>query len=705
MVRNPEKKMTRKIRKNRQTRKTNLRRIRTKMWRNRTYKTMKGGERWMLVNLRRELKPSESTKSRLNIGKELNNHMIKLKNKFLEFRPFTPVRTPHSSRPDKYGDEFMTQLKTVSKWFNSKNDSFIPEQVVPKLDDSFVIAFMKIYVRYYDVAKKDPIILPPDRFEAILTKVLTGDIHTSVVGARVRSLNDDEYKKLSSSLYHMIGCLNQSLHGWGRQVAQHEISQEQSSSSSVSKQQTTKDYELTAAVPPSLQNFCQTLDKMFSISTSTAVVRMCCFITMPNAVYKGDPNKRRFVEGYDSESFDTELRQWEWIPTENLARNTYFETRKELRKIYQKNNQPNDKNPHRELVVLDERSVTLLTYTMSPYISNQEKKDKTYSINIQTQIRHEDLLNSMDDIIKKATESFKTTMGYKKQKFETTGSIVFVRKATTTKLMTYYELKISKQQISSNDVIVCSLKAISEDGICGSEAIFVTYSPPPPPPPLPGQPQGLEELDVADDPNKVDTLKKDIIDQIFIPERRRLERVLTTEASTYISKIDVELDSASITGHIQQEVQITTRGGYAESPNSTGPNISTGPVILGEKEEYNGICTLVLTFDIRYKAAWVVAKATPIQTAAFKAVNKYITGPTNRWTPQNVKLFCVSNNAEDDSNITVSVEVKEVDKDKKLLSAEYQAKASSPYELYQSKKAAIEAITDKKFNYFWTDQV
>ncbi len=77
MVRNPEKKMTRKIRKNRQTRKTNLRRIRTKMWRNRTYKTMKGGERWRIVNLRRELIPSQS--SQTSIGKQLNNNMINLK--------------------------------------------------------------------------------------------------------------------------------------------------------------------------------------------------------------------------------------------------------------------------------------------------------------------------------------------------------------------------------------------------------------------------------------------------------------------------------------------------------------------------------------------------------------------------------------------------------------------------------------------------
>lgn len=687
--------MTRKIRKNQQTRKRNLRRIRTKMWRNRTYKTMKGGERWRLVNLRRELRPSQSqSQSQPNIGKRLNNNMIKLKEQFQMFKPFTPVETPYSTRPDKYGVEFMTQLKTVSEWFDSKNDLFIPEQVVPKLDDSFVIAFMKIYDRYYDVTSSDNI-LTRERFETILRNVLTGDIHKSVVGARLRSVKDDEYINLNISLSVLLRNLKGSYKCWRNAHLQHQSREQQSSP--VSKQQTTKDYELTAAVPPSLQNFCQTLDKMFTISTSTAVVRMCCFITMPNAVYTGNTMKRRFVEGYDSESFHPVLRQWEWHPDPNLARNTYFETRKDLRYIYQRNNQPNS-NPqlnYRGQVVLDERNVTVLTYTMSPYISKTAIPEE-YSLNIQNQIRHDDLLISMKEIINKATISFEKTMEEKKQKFYTTGSIVFVRKADRTILMTYYELKISKQQISSKDVIVCSLKAISEDGICGSEAIFVTYSPPILHPSLPGQ---LEELDVSDDLDKVDTLKKEIIDQIFIPERRRLERVLTTEASTYISKIDVELDSASGTGPIEQEVQITTRGSYAGLPNSTGP------VILGKNEEYDGICTLVITFNTDYKADWVVAKATPIQTAAFKAVNKYITDPKNRWTPQMVKLFHVSNNAADDSNITVSVEVKELDKDKKLLSAEYQGKASSPYELYQSKKAAVEAITKKKLNYFWTEQV
>lgn len=700
MVRNPEKKMTRKIRKNRQTRKRNLRRIRTKMWRNRTYKTMKGGESWRLVNLRIELRPSQSqSESQPNIGRRLNNIMINLKKKFLDFSPFTPVQTPNSSRPDKYGVEFMTQLNTVSNWFNSKNDSFIPETYDRNLDDNFVIAFMKIYDRYYDFTTKD-VLLTRERFEAILRNVLTGKIHLSVVGASVRFVYDDEYKNLIRSLDYLLRYLNGSLSLYGLAIAQHKISQEQSSSSPVSKQQTTKDYELTAAVPPSLQNFCQTLDTMFSISTPTAVVRMCCFITMPNAVYIGDQNKRRFVEGYDSESFDTVLRQWKWFPTQNLARNTYFETRKELRKIYQKNNQPN-KDPqlhNRRLVVLDERNVTLLTYTMSPYISNQEK-DETYSLNIRTQIRHEDLLSSMDQIIKKANDSFKKTMVDKKQKFDTTGSIVFVRKATTTNLMTYYELKISKQQIRSNDVIVCSLKAISEDGICGSEAIFVTYSPPSTgttTPLLPGQTE-LEDINFTDDVDKVDKFKQEIIDQIFIPERLRLERALTTDVAKYIDKIDVDLDSELESGFVTR---------VSRNPQSFAGSLnSVGPIILDRDEEYDGICTLVLRFDENFNASWAVAEATPIQSAAFQAVNKYITDKSKSWTPNSIKLFHVSNNAEGNANITVSIEVKRLDKSNSLLFVEYQAKASSPYELYQTRAAADEAILDKKLNYFWTDQV
>jgi hypothetical protein len=291
-------------------------------------------------------------------------------------------------------------------------------------------------------------------------------------------------------------------------------------------------------------------------------------------------------------------------------------------------------------------------------------------------------------------------MGEKKLKFDREGTIVFVQKATKTNNQTYYELKISKQTINSNEVIVCSLKAISEDGICGSEAIFVTYSPPPPPPqPLPGQ-VVLEDIDITDDVEKVE-FKQAIIDQIFIPERRRLERVLTTDVAKYIDKINVDLDTASESGHVTRVYRNTNS--VAELPNSAGPRILVRA--NEDDEKYDGICTLVLQFDSDYNASWAVAAATPIQIAAFQAVNKYITDKSKRWSLDSVKLFHVSNNAQGNANITVSIEVKTLDKDNSLLSVEYQAKASSPYELYKNRAAAGEAIVEKQLNYFWTDQV
>ena len=48
MVRNSEKKMTRKIRKNRQTRRKRVLKMKTKMRKNRMHKTMKGGTGYFL---------------------------------------------------------------------------------------------------------------------------------------------------------------------------------------------------------------------------------------------------------------------------------------------------------------------------------------------------------------------------------------------------------------------------------------------------------------------------------------------------------------------------------------------------------------------------------------------------------------------------------------------------------------------------------
>lgn len=702
--------MTRKIHKNQQTRKRNLRRIRTKMWRNRTYKTMKGGERWRIVNLRRELIPSQSSQS--SIGKQLNNNMIKLKKKFVEFSSFgfVPVAAPlESSRPDKYGKEFMGQLKTVHDWFQSKQ-SFIPETHQPDLDNNFVVNFMNIYNRYYNDQSKD-VLLIPERFETILKKVLTGEIHKSRFGAKLMFVNDDEYKNLNQSLMFLLKCLNTTLINYAVQLELNKGSNQPSSS----QQETTNKYELTTPLA-NLSKFCETLDRkeMFSTSTSKAVVSMCCFITMPNAVYRGTSTDRQTVEGYDS--FSQNFQQWGWfvIPKNvSLPRNTYFHERKGRRLIFLQtpSQEPKTKVEHeqqqrqREPTLLDETNVNLLTYTMSPYISRGAIPE-TYSENMKNQIRHDDLLTSMEEIISKASQNFKKSMGEKKLKFDREGTIVFVQKATKTNKQTYYELKISKQTINNNVVIVCSLKAISEDGICGSEAIFVTYSPPPTgptTPPLPGQPEPepeLEDIDITDDVEKVE-FKQAIIDQIFIPERRRLERVLTTDVAKYIDKINVDLDTASESGHVTRVYRNTNS--VAELPNSAGPRILVRA--NEDDEKYDGICTLVLQFDSDYNASWAVAAATPIQIAAFQAVNKYITDKSKRWSLDSVKLFHVSNNAQGNANITVSIEVKTLDKDKSLLSVEYQAKASSPYELYKNRAAAGEAIVEKQLNYFWTDQV
>jgi hypothetical protein len=439
---------------------------------------------------------------------------------------------------------------------------------------------------------------------------------------------------------------------------------------------------------------------------------------MPNAVYRGTSTDRQSVEGYDS--FSQSFRQWGWfeIPgTGSLPRNTYFHERKTQRGIFlqtpsqepefppeepKTRDEQHQQQLKRQLTLLDEINVNLLTYTMSPYISRGAIPEK-YFENMKNQIRHDDLLTSMAEIISKASENFKKSMGEKKQKFDQQGTIVFVQKATKTNNQTYYELKISKQTINSNKVIVCSLKAISEDGICGSEAIFVTYSPPSTgttTSQLPGQPElpELQDIDITDDVDKVE-FKQAIIDQIFIPERRRLERVLTTDVAKYIDKINVNLDTASDSGHVTRVYRNTNS--VAELPNSAGPRI----LVRGDEDddEYDGICTLVLQFDSDKNASWAVAVATPIQIAAFQAVNKYITDKSKRWSPKSVKLFHVSNNAQGNANITVSIEVKTLDKDKSLLSVEYQAKASSPYELYRNRAAAGEAIVDKQLNYFWTD--
>jgi hypothetical protein len=666
---------------------------------------MKGGERWRIVNLRRELIPSQT--SPLSIGNQLNKNMSDLKLRFNGFSTvgFVPLAPPlGSSRPDRYGKEFMDQLRTVHDWFQSK-ESFIPETHKPDLDNNFVVNFMKIYNRYYNDESKH-LLLIPERFETILKKVLTGEIHKSRFGAKLMFVNDDEYKNLNQSLKVLVKYLDNTLVGYMRQ-------------SLPSQQETTNKYEVKTPVA-NLSNFCKTLDRkdMFSTSTSKAVVSMCCFITMPNAVYRGTSTDRQSVEGYDS--FSQSFRQWGWfeIPgTGSLPRNTYFHERKTQRGIFlqtpsqepefppeepKTRDEQHQQQLKRQLTLLDEINVNLLTYTMSPYISRGAIPEK-YFENMKNQIRHDDLLTSMAEIISKASENFKKSMGEKKQKFDQQGTIVFVQKATKTNNQTYYELKISKQTINSNKVIVCSLKAISEDGICGSEAIFVTYSPPSTgttTSQLPGQPElpELQDIDITDDVDKVE-FKQAIIDQIFIPERRRLERVLTTDVAKYIDKINVNLDTASDSGHVTRVYRNTNS--VAELPNSAGPRI----LVRGDEDddEYDGICTLVLQFDSDKNASWAVAVATPIQIAAFQAVNKYITDKSKRWSPKSVKLFHVSNNAQGNANITVSIEVKTLDKDKSLLSVEYQAKASSPYELYRNRAAAGEAIVDKQLNYFWTD--
>ena len=258
----------------------------------------------------------------------------------------------------------------------------------------------------------------------------------------------------------------------------------------------------------------------------------------------------------------------------------------------------------------------------------------------------------------------------------------------------YYEIKIFRSNIWKPDgsitstipVIMFTLSAFDEDGICDFEFVYVCVINSPPTsttPPLEDRPDDEFNAKV-----KEETFHK------LTAEMTRLQSLLggqtlnapTTGAGTlkqYYDTIELPFQASRI-----------------------NPLVDSKPVVLNKGEDSEDPCTLILEYEQNEKGqqepVWKAAKATTTQIAAFKNVNEHLQERNiKKLDNTSIRVFKSSNNEKGDDNITVFVEVKKQDINGNLLYVYYQALGGERYEVYNNSSVAREHAALNKANYNW----
>jgi hypothetical protein len=375
-------------------------------------------------------------------------------------------------------------------------------------------------------------------------------------------------------------------------------------------------------------------------------------------------------------SLNRKDKKWEWFKlsdSEQLSPNPYCAKRKYKRLMRMFSN-PDNYKP------LDKINVSMLDYNISELV----------------EVFH---INTINKII----EAMLTKVGIDNinKQFKETSQFSFIHIVSAIGYYKYYEIKIFRSNIWQPDggrtstipVIMCTLSAFDEDGICDFEFVYVCVISPPPS-------KGPHEQSRAD--YNDETFKAKVKQETYhklTAEMTRLQSLLggqtlnapTTHAGTlkqYYDTIDLQFE--------------------ASRTSSGVPLVDSKPVVLNEGQKSEDPCTLILEYEQNEKGqeepVWKAAEATTTQIAAFKKVEEYLTKSQTPIILDNtsIRVFKISNGDKDtDKNITVFVEVKKQDKNGKLLYVYYQALGGERYEVYNNSQVARGYADLNKAKYNW----
>lgn len=722
MVRNSEKKTTRKIRKNRQTRRKRVLKMKTKMRKNRMHKTMKGGSWIRLTNLRQQLQPTGE------LGEQINLHL----NKIAEFigmklGPGNPFITSYNAAPKLAASVAFTPVAPAAG--TEQKVQFIPNNFIREIPDTIQVLINEIKKQYIELCtssssssspcgnSNSTYKLTPDKFVQVLDDVCKGEVHKdSCLGptcSKIMFKEKDEYVELINSLYN-----------WST-----------TSHGTSSQKSTNLDFTIRSAFRQTTVNKIYTeLNTILpnELLTPDRIIYKACIIVMPpfikapmstimshmSPTYESNPDP--ITRGYKSFTH-THPRLYEWKPLgsgEKLAPNMYCKDRMYKRMIhhrlaytmspleiptdllppvswYWESNVGSQFNP------FSTDHAARLERAYQSRAAQFEIPEMNWSFNFLTmrqdnttfggtsreirrsydyQGQHDDGLNRMNNMILTLPKLSDEKKANLKSEFERNKKVEMIHIYDQGGYYFYYELKIQETTIPLDSTpnttkkitaVIIEFKIFSEDGICSKEIIFVSYKRPEEGSVIPG-------AVLHNDNEQVSTeIMNSAINKLFN------EMFLELERSLYQVKPDQSVLTMTDAG----------RGNLTRGAPLQNANEMLQP--LDPTEQYGGICTIILTQNIGITMS--IAKATTIQQHAFTAVNEHIT-TTPAWNfERGQKTFEVNNQKTGNQEIKVTVRVLKVDKDQsnRLLSATYQAQDSVPYLLFADKDEAQKYLQSK----------
>jgi hypothetical protein len=692
MVRNSEKKMTRKIRKNRQTRRKRVLKMKTKFRKNRMHKTMKGGYKTLRENL----------KSTGELGPQINLHLNLIANSIAEKK---------SADENPQGGNFIRCYKIEIELTARKQEwtpvtpavtpaadstpmiQFIPDSFLGEIRYPIQVLIQGISTEYSKLCSStssnrmnpcgEGYQLTPDKFKEMLHKVCMGEVHNrKCFGGTCSFINYGitNFNKLQTSLSNMYNMLEK---------PNPDYSNHNTTFGSIPSPPEGNKLNFTIMLQLDQLDQLDQSDRV-SLSVSSSVLRIysqlntllnndllnpdkiickACTIVMPpfkkKSVYIGHNAHllSPITYGYNSLTIDPAFT-WEGLGNKQLEPNSYCAVRKYIRVMMPVGSTPD--------------------YTMSPVVIPRELLPPESLPHYDIQSQHQSWLDNMEQMLANLDRNISKKDMLKKT-FDKDNKVEITHIFDENEIYYYYELTIQQTTITvkSEDnsdtniaAVIIEFKVFSEDGKCSKELIFVSYKRPSSLADafsMPGQilHDNYEPVQVSPQ-----TMNK-AIHTLFI---QKFMELLYSIGKAPSDNVVLSLtDSAG---------QLVERGPTSEISNTQQTILE--PVLPGST--YNGICTIILknsgnTFGLS------VAKATNNQIAAFHAVNKHI--ETDDWKPYGHQTtFQINNNKTGVDEIKVTVRILTVDA-QKLISATYQGQDAVPYLLFANKEKAAEYIRSK----------
>jgi hypothetical protein len=365
----------------------------------------------------------------------------------------------------------------------------------------------------------------------------------------------------------------------------------------------------------------------------------------------------------------TSPKLWNWVnldSSEQLSSNPYCAKRHAKRLMLRLGTNSIQYEP------LDKINVSMLTYNISE---------------LEDGFIHKKINEIIEAMLKKVR------IADIKNQFEETSQFSFIHIVSKNNKYKYYEIKIFRSNIWQPDssrtstipVIMCTLSAFDEDGICDFEFVYVCVIPPSKENP---QQSGTDYNDEFKAKVKQETYHK------LTAEMTRLQSLLGGQTFNAPTTADGTLKQYYDTIDLQFEASRTS---------SEVPLMDSKPVVLNEGQKSEDPCTLILEYEQNEEPVWKAANATTTQIAAFKRVEEYLTErKIKKLDNTSIHVFKISNGDKDkDKNITVFVEVKKQHENGKLLYVYYQALGGERYEVYNNSDVARGYADLNKAKYNW----